>query len=427
MCMMEHYGNCDEGTKENEYCIFHRPDKNKTEAAEFYRRFLNRFKPRVEETEAGVKMLVFERFLDCRGFVFPGLKFDFAGALFKCGADFSNAVFEGSVDFRASKFFAPHTGETAGAPYDLAYIIETNAKRWYRFKDAVFKKEALFNDAIFHAPVSFEGASFLSYTDFSTAVFWGKAIFRDAIFENDALFCCSIFRDDVDFSGTTFYKSPSFQAELSKPGDAGIQKKVSELLREHGSEFHGNVRFSNINLLRGIMIDLPSELFKLPEAEIEARRVQRLSYEKEGKREEADRMFVLEMRAKRRLRLKNSKSGWERFKARFRNFIEWLLTDLSSEYGTNWIRLFAFSLAVIIGNAIPYTVWGGYLTGFSTNASLSIRFANALYYSVVTFTTLGYGDMRPTGWLKALSAIEALSGAVFMALIVAVIARKWMR
>lgn len=54
-------------------------------------------------------------------------------------------------------------------------------------------------------------------------------------------------------------------------------------------------------------------------------------------------------------------------------------------------------------------------------------FLNALYYSLVTFTTLGYGDMHPTGWLKALSAIEALTGAVFMALIVAVIARKWMR
>ncbi|WP_277346957.1 hypothetical protein [Thermococcus sp. 18S1] len=36
-------------------------------------------------------------------------------------------------------------------------------------------------------------------------------------------------------------------------------------------------------------------------------------------------------------------------------------------------------------------------------------------------------DMHPTGWLKAISAIEALTGAVFMALIVAVIARKWMR
>ncbi|WP_461863073.1 potassium channel family protein, partial [Thermococcus sp.] len=56
-----------------------------------------------------------------------------------------------------------------------------------------------------------------------------------------------------------------------------------------------------------------------------------------------------------------------------------------------------------------------------------VRLANALYYSLVTFTTLGYGDMHPTGWLKALSAIEALTGAVFMALIVAVIARKWMR
>lgn len=40
---------------------------------------------------------------------------------------------------------------------------------------------------------------------------------------------------------------------------------------------------------------------------------------------------------------------------------------------------------------------------------------------------MSFKVMYPTGWLKALSAIEALTGAVFMALIVAVIARKWMR
>ncbi len=58
---------------------------------------------------------------------------------------------------------------------------------------------------------------------------------------------------------------------------------------------------------------------------------------------------------------------------------------------------------------------------------LCAKHSNALYYSLVTSTTLGYGDMHPTGWLKIVSGLEALTGAVFMALIVAVIARKWMR
>ena len=133
------------------------------------------------------------------------------------------------------------------------------------------------------------------------------------------------------------------------------------------------------------------------------------------------------MRAKRRARLKNARGKLSKVKAYGYNFVEWLLADLPSEYGTNWVRLFLFSLLVIIGNAVPYAVWSKLIDGFPETSSYFIRFLNALYYSLVTFTTLGYGDMHPTGWLKALSAIEALTGAVFMALIVAVIARKWMR
>ncbi|NJF26121.1 two pore domain potassium channel family protein [Thermococcus sp. Bubb.Bath] len=116
-----------------------------------------------------------------------------------------------------------------------------------------------------------------------------------------------------------------------------------------------------------------------------------------------------------------------KLKAYVHNFIEWLLGDLPSEYGTNWVRLFLLSLLVIIGNTVPYALWSAYIEGFPQTFNYPIRFANALYYPLVTFTTLGYGDMHPTGWLKALSALEALTGAVFMALIVAVIARKWMR
>ena len=34
--MLERYGNCEEETKEQEYCIFHKPHKSEEEAREFY-------------------------------------------------------------------------------------------------------------------------------------------------------------------------------------------------------------------------------------------------------------------------------------------------------------------------------------------------------------------------------------------------------
>ena len=117
---------------------------------------------------------------------------------------------------------------------------------------------------------------------------------------------------------------------------------------------------------------------------------------------------------------------------------EVILGDWVSLYGTSWERVLGASFLVIFGSAGGF--WIGQKFGLGTvclQSSITSTgvvcehhihtFKDALYYSLVTFTTLGYGDMHPTGWLKALSAIEALTGAVFMALIVAVIARKWMR
>ena len=52
---------------------------------------------------------------------------------------------------------------------------------------------------------------------------------------------------------------------------------------------------------------------------------------------------------------------------------------------------------------------------------------NALYFSVVTFTSLGYGDIRPIGIAKAFAGIEALMGIFLISLFVFVFCRKMVR
>jgi len=50
---------------------------------------------------------------------------------------------------------------------------------------------------------------------------------------------------------------------------------------------------------------------------------------------------------------------------------------------------------------------------------------NCLYFSTVTFTTLGYGDFRPLeGWSRIYSGTEAFIGAFMMALFVYTFARR---
>ncbi|WP_334545156.1 ion channel [Rhizobium leguminosarum] len=58
-----------------------------------------------------------------------------------------------------------------------------------------------------------------------------------------------------------------------------------------------------------------------------------------------------------------------------------------------------------------------YMTGIEDTAQSGMpvtAFSDYLYYSTVTFTTLGYGDFRPCGPARLYAATEALFGGFFM-------------
>ncbi|PSL09192.1 ion channel [Marinobacterium halophilum] len=53
----------------------------------------------------------------------------------------------------------------------------------------------------------------------------------------------------------------------------------------------------------------------------------------------------------------------------------------------------------------------------SSGDVLDTGWYDAFYFSVVTWTTLGYGDFKPTDSLKIFTMAEALMGQVFMAML----------
>jgi len=58
---------------------------------------------------------------------------------------------------------------------------------------------------------------------------------------------------------------------------------------------------------------------------------------------------------------------------------------------------------------------------------LGIKIQRAMYFSTVSFTTLGYGDFRPEGRLQVVAAVEVSLGAVLIALLTVVFARRFLR
>ncbi|WP_047045495.1 ion channel [Vibrio mexicanus] len=143
--------------------------------------------------------------------------------------------------------------------------------------------------------------------------------------------------------------------------------------------------------------------------------------EKQGLFETAGAFFKKEMR-------------YRRYQMPVMSMNRWVskIVDLFCGYGESPIRVVTFSICLILTCAIAYFILDttaanpiyADVTGWKFYA---LEFMNALYFSVVTFTTLGYGDISPVGVARFIAAFEAFFGSFTMALFVVVFVKKMTR
>lgn len=152
-------------------------------------------------------------------------------------------------------------------------------------------------------------------------------------------------------------------------------------------------------------------------------RIIRQRLEANGQTEMAGQFFYNEMVCKRR---QMPKWSVMRFWSR--------LVDIICGYGEDPKRVISFSLAVVVGCAFIFCLTGiahgDNVYAFHLQDTLieDLRtLAYALYYSVVTFTTLGYGDMVALGWGKAVCALEAFVGVFLNSMFLLTFAKKMIR
>jgi len=149
----------------------------------------------------------------------------------------------------------------------------------------------------------------------------------------------------------------------------------------------------------------------------------RLHLEKAGLFEQAGVFFHREMVMRR----------WQLPRYSGRRLLSWLV-DLFSGYGEKPLNVVLFSIMLICACGLLYFIVGVHHGDLALGLALERGWLanlddliDCLYFSVVTFTTLGYGDITPHGLARPIAAFEAFAGSFTMALFVVVFVKKMTR
>jgi hypothetical protein len=109
-----------------------------------------------------------------------------------------------------------------------------------------------------------------------------------------------------------------------------------------------------------------------------------------------------------------------------KRFLLWLVVTFSFAvwgHGERPARTLGAGVAIIFISTFFYML--DYLCRGSVR--FNPNFFEAFYFSVVTFTTLGYGDIVPLGFTKMVATFESFAGLFVMPLFVIGLSRKYLR
>lgn len=118
------------------------------------------------------------------------------------------------------------------------------------------------------------------------------------------------------------------------------------------------------------------------------------------------------------------KAGWgERLLSLWLSFMG-MVSRMIWGYGERPFNICFTAMAVILGSALIYQ-HSGLIAVHGAKSVLA--FSDCLYLSGVTFSTLGYGDLAPLGWVRLLAFGESLAGFLMVPLLMIALTRRYLR
>lgn len=112
---------------------------------------------------------------------------------------------------------------------------------------------------------------------------------------------------------------------------------------------------------------------------------------------------------------------------RFLNFLRWGVNGLNRlvwGYGEYPFRALATAFFLILVCAWAYFISGQISVGGTVRG---VSLAEGAYMSAVIFSTVGFGDYVPIGWVRCFAILEGLGGVVLVPLFLVALTRRYLR
>ena len=349
--------------------------------------------------------------LDVNRFFDTAEKFQTAELLLKQGEQSRTLSFKQKIVFDNCVF---EENTIFSGPWSEPDSVSVEFKSDVIFNSSVFKSQARFRNSIFSGAASFDGCTFNGVVTFKNAVFCGDAKFRtvsfngycllgSAVFNSSARFSNSHFAKGVNLSEVKFYGPIDFGGVYSSSRAVPIYESIFFARRKYGED-ESFWRFVKQSAQEAGYYQLAGECFYNERCAGLWKKFRGQGY------------YDALSPPKKLLRLL----------AAVRLIPELVFGRLLFGYGERPVRVLAASAIIIVACAFFYSSPGSLVY---RESHIEPSFLQGLYFSTITFTTLGYGDLYPAPdeFCRLVAMTEAVAGGCLIALFIVCLAKRFSR